>query len=221
VLHVSNMKKVFLSLIITLLIFPFFVFADKENDDLYERYIELGAISDPILIDWIYGLDDEDAGSLLELSKTIPADEFLKNTYDVVYGEDIAKEITDGKPDDSSGPKLSDVEVHQITQNARGGYVRNLPQLIQKIADLVSLTIPVIIGMGLLVFLWGVMQYAIAKGVKEKENAVGLITYGIIALFVMISVWGLVNLISDTVGTNVPQGGTIETKTIPVNRLIK
>ncbi|MEX0910308.1 MAG: hypothetical protein WDZ73_00955 [Candidatus Paceibacterota bacterium] len=65
----------------------------------------------------------------------------------------------------------------------------------------ISALIPLIIGIGVLVFLWGVVKYITAGSDAEKRKEGGfLMAYGIIGLFVMVSVWGLVNFVSDQTG---------------------
>jgi hypothetical protein len=65
-----------------------------------------------------------------------------------------------------------------------------------KIFDLV---VKVLIGAALVLFLYGVVKY-ISSGDNEEERKKGkdLIIYGIIGLFVMVSVWGLVNILAGT-----------------------
>ena len=57
----------------------------------------------------------------------------------------------------------------------------------------------------LVVFLWGVVKYVkTSSDEKERANGHQMMIYGLIALFVMVSVWGLVNVL---VGTfNLPTG---------------
>ena len=67
--------------------------------------------------------------------------------------------------------------------------------------------IPLLIGIAVIVFLWGVVKYVIAgsDSTKRKEGG-ALMAYGILAIFVMVSVWGLVNILVDTLdlNTNIP-----------------
>ena len=59
--------------------------------------------------------------------------------------------------------------------------------------------IPLIIGIGLMLFLIGVVQY-ISSGDNEEKREAGrnLMIYGIISIFVMVSVWGFVNILIST-----------------------
>lgn len=56
-----------------------------------------------------------------------------------------------------------------------------------------------LIGAAVVYFLWGVLKYMSKTGdAKEQEEGRKMMLYGIVALFVMISVWGLVNVLSGT-----------------------
>jgi hypothetical protein len=92
--------------------------------------------------------------------------------------------------------------------------------LIGRIIGLVNLIIPIIIGLGLIAFLWGVLKYGISSKPSEKQDSVYVMVYGIIALFVMVSIWGLVNVLG---WTFFPGGyeSKIETKSIPYKDLIE
>ncbi len=63
---------------------------------------------------------------------------------------------------------------------------------------LISKLIPIVIGLAVLAFLWGVLKYVVAKDEDAQKEARGVMLYGIIALFVMVSVWGLVGILRDT-----------------------
>ena len=58
---------------------------------------------------------------------------------------------------------------------------------------------PFIVALAVLFFMWGVFQFIRASG-NEDEVTEGRnrMIYGIIGIFVMVSVWGLVNLLGGT-----------------------
>lgn len=60
--------------------------------------------------------------------------------------------------------------------------------------------VPIIIGLAVLYFLWGAKKYITSKDGDSQTEARGMIVHGIIILFVMVSLWGLVNLIVVTFG---------------------
>lgn len=74
-------------------------------------------------------------------------------------------------------------------------------ELFVKIQGLLDPVIPIIITIAVIYFLWGVGKYIMSSGDTEKqEEARGMMIYGLIGLFVMVSVWGLVNILVSTVG---------------------
>lgn len=63
---------------------------------------------------------------------------------------------------------------------------------------LIGRVIPLIIALTVLVFLWGVFKFVIANDADGRKEARGYMVWGIVSLFVMVSVWGLVNLLART-----------------------
>lgn len=78
---------------------------------------------------------------------------------------------------------------------------RTFVDIINIFLDLIQLTIPVIAGLALLVFFKGLAAF-IAKAGDEKNHAEGrnLMVWGLIALFVMISVWGIIRFVYTDIG---------------------
>lgn len=60
--------------------------------------------------------------------------------------------------------------------------------------------IPFLVGIGLVIFLAGVIRFVGAGDNEEKrQGGRDLMVFGLIALFVMVSVWAFVNLISQSI----------------------
>ncbi len=72
-------------------------------------------------------------------------------------------------------------------------------ELFFQFGEIIQNVIPIIIGLAVLVFIWGVLQYVVSKEDAGKEDGKKYMLWGIIALFVMVSVWGLVNLLQRTI----------------------
>jgi hypothetical protein len=73
--------------------------------------------------------------------------------------------------------------------------------------------VPVLFAVAFIVFLWGAFQTFIigASNDTAKEKGKGFMLYGLIGFFVMVSIWGLVNILVGTFdfGNNSgPSGGT-------------
>lgn len=76
-----------------------------------------------------------------------------------------------------------------------------LQDVLYDIGNLISLATPIIVGIALLFFFVGLAKYILNAGDEEKKSqGKSIMIWGIIALFVMVSVWGLVNLLADTFG---------------------
>jgi hypothetical protein len=83
--------------------------------------------------------------------------------------------------------------------------------LLVLIATYINDAVPIVIGLGVLLFIWGVIGFIRnADNEKERANARRFIIFGIIAIFVMVSVWGLVNIILNSLGLDtypqIPEG---------------
>ncbi|XKT75110.1 MAG: hypothetical protein ACJKSS_03035 [Patescibacteria group bacterium UBA2103] len=62
--------------------------------------------------------------------------------------------------------------------------------------------VPLVFALALIVFVWGLFTSFILGGTSEDKRKEGqqLMLWGIIAFFVMVSVWGLVNILVGTFG---------------------
>ena len=63
-----------------------------------------------------------------------------------------------------------------------------------------STLVPLLFAASFIVFIYGVFEYFIlgAKNEEKRADAAKIMLYGIIGFFVMVSVWGLVNLLQGT-----------------------
>lgn len=64
-----------------------------------------------------------------------------------------------------------------------------------------NVAVPVIFALAFVVFIWGIFLYFIAGGHDEEKRGRGkqLMLWGILGFFVMVSVWGLVNILVGSV----------------------
>jgi|SRR3989338_7108786 len=77
--------------------------------------------------------------------------------------------------------------------------VTTIPQLLTKIRDILNATIPFIIGLAVFVIIWGIFTYITHSAEEEKRaEAKNFIIWGIIGVFCMLSFWGFVNILSNT-----------------------
>lgn len=81
---------------------------------------------------------------------------------------------------------------------------------------LLGLVVPILMVLALIYFFWGLAQFILNSGDEEKRGAgKHIMIWGIIALFVMVAVWGLVGVIADTFEINEERGPSNVRELIP------
>ncbi len=63
---------------------------------------------------------------------------------------------------------------------------------------MLSGTLQLIIAVSVVWFVYTVFQYTIRESEKDKEEVKTQIVWGIVGIFIMVSVWGLVNVLKST-----------------------
>ena len=92
--------------------------------------------------------------------------------------------------------------------------INSLPGLGTFIINTINnVIVPVLFAIAFIVFLWGAFKTFILGATSEdaKENGKNLMLWGLVGFFVMVSIWGLVNILTGTVsfGNNAgPTSGT-------------
>ena len=90
----------------------------------------------------------------------------------------------------------------------------NLQDLISLIGGLISDLIPIAAGAAVLFFFWGLAKYVLAAGNKEKEmDGRRLIVNGLIAIFIIAALWGIIQWIGGVLDIPV-NGGTFVTPSV-------
>ncbi len=79
-----------------------------------------------------------------------------------------------------------------------GGGVKDLYGLIDLVKSLFSAIVPLILSLAVIYFLWSLAQYMLKDG-EEKATAKTNMIWGIVILFVMVSIWGLVSILTTTI----------------------
>lgn len=87
------------------------------------------------------------------------------------------------------------------------GSVTDANSLFDLVNSILNSILPIIIAIAVIYFVYNAFMYMIAADEDRKGEAKSKMIYGLIALFVMVSVWGLVGVLSGTFGftqTNPP-----------------
>lgn len=72
--------------------------------------------------------------------------------------------------------------------------------IVDQLVGVINTAIPVVGGLILLVFFWGVFKYIFSSADStEKGRGKEVIVWGLVALFVAFSIWGLVSVLQSTI----------------------
>ncbi len=78
-------------------------------------------------------------------------------------------------------------------------FAASVSDVIETIGEIISALIPIVAALALLFFFWGLAKYILNAGDETaKTEGRNIMIWGIIALFVMFSVWGLVEVLQNT-----------------------
>ena len=90
-----------------------------------------------------------------------------------------------------------------------------IQQVICVIGNILDTVIPILIVLGIVYFVWGVVQYVISSDEEAKKKGKNRMIYGIIGLVVIVAMWGLVGIVTNTFGLSGTTNVTIPT--LPIN----
>jgi hypothetical protein len=90
--------------------------------------------------------------------------------------------------------------------------IGGIEALVDQVGNLIQTMIPFVAALALLFFFYGLAKFILAAGNEDaKDEGKRIMFWGIIALFVMASIWGIIQVLGSLFG--VDQGGTIDVPT--------
>lgn len=81
-----------------------------------------------------------------------------------------------------------------------GGNVRDLRSLVSFTIDYINIGIGLIMSFATIAFVYNIVMYFVVKNEKNRAEASQYLIYSIIGLAVIVSFWGLVNVVTGTFG---------------------
>ncbi len=86
--------------------------------------------------------------------------------------------------------------------NAQTPDPRTFGQIVSIFLDLILLLVPLVASLALLAFFWGLAKFVYNVSGDEKAVADGknLMKWGLVALFVMVAVWGILRFFYGEIG---------------------
>lgn len=101
-------------------------------------------------------------------------------------------------------------------RNFHNNMITKLQDLVVAFQKILTSLFPIVGGLALLYFFWGIALFIFQSGDEKKiEEGKSKMKWGIVVLFVMVSVWGLVSIFQKDIIGNTNMGGVIPVR---VNR---
>jgi hypothetical protein len=76
---------------------------------------------------------------------------------------------------------------------------QTIQAVLTQLSNIMGLLIPMALAAALLAFFWGLAKFLFSSG-EDTEGARKIMINGVLALFVMVSIWGIVALLQKTLG---------------------
>ncbi len=93
----------------------------------------------------------------------------------------------------------------------------NLSNLIESVGNIIASIIPIMFALAIVYFFWGLVTYIRSAGdPKAADSGKSIMIYGVIAIAVMVSIYGLVNWLQDSIGLDSSATVNLPTVTISV-----
>ena len=94
--------------------------------------------------------------------------------------------------------------------------LNNVSGLLTSFGRLINTALPIVVGLALLGFFWGLAMFVFNAHNEEKRGeGRSIMIWGVVALFVMVAVWGLVNFLGSAIGVTPGAAGTPPLPGIP------
>ncbi|MDE2078770.1 MAG: hypothetical protein KGI73_00090 [Patescibacteria group bacterium] len=104
---------------------------------------------------------------------------------------------------------LAPFSVFALSYGSNGCTAGGACNLLTTIGGLISTATPIVVAFAVLGFFWGLAVYIFSAGSdKKKKEGRNIMIYGILALFIMLSVFGIISMLQNTlqIGSNYSNG---------------
>lgn len=91
---------------------------------------------------------------------------------------------------------------------------KNLQDLVALVQSLIGPITGILIAVTVIVFFWGLIQFVMAHDPSKKAGAVKYMGIALLALFVEVSIWGIIYFLGSATG--IQQGGKAPIPQVPV-----
>lgn len=100
------------------------------------------------------------------------------------------------------------------TLGPNGPVGKNLQDLVALVQSLIGPITGILIAITIIVFFWGLIKFIFSHDGKGKEGAIKYMGYALLALFIEVSIWGIIYWLGSATG--IQQGGKAPIPQVPV-----
>jgi Type IV secretion system pilin len=95
-----------------------------------------------------------------------------------------------------------------LVPNVSFAFFEGVSGFLGSLKTIIGGLIPIVFSLSVLFFFWGVAQFVLNAGDEKKiKEGKSLMIWGVIAIFVMSTLWSIVKLLGDSVGVETPNFG--------------
>lgn len=105
-------------------------------------------------------------------------------------------------------PVVSFLPALALAANNSGASLSYFEQLLESIYKILQQLTIIFIGLAVVVFLYGLLKYVWTDDGKKREELRGYLFTGIVILFVMTTLWGIVYWIREVLGIDAADAGS-------------
>lgn len=93
-------------------------------------------------------------------------------------------------------------------------FAKPAEEILKIFEKIMGVLMPILVSLAVIFFIISLVMFILKEG-EEKAKAKTQMVWGIVILFVMISIWGLVDILVDTFGITEPAPTNLDTKLLP------
>ena len=103
------------------------------------------------------------------------------------------------------------VPIFAFAQNSV--FLGSVKRFVEDFGDIIGISIPIVFAMAVLAFFYGIFLYIFTQSMEDKKKGKEIMLYSLVAVFVMASMFGIIELAQSTF--NIESGsGTFPTPTV-------
>jgi hypothetical protein len=82
----------------------------------------------------------------------------------------------------------------------------SIQTLVASVGNIVRMLIPILVALAVVVFFWGLIRYIRGSG-KDHTEGRNIMIAGLVSIFVMVCLWGIIGFSATALGINTNQAG--------------